>query len=233
MSQSAFAFMPETFLMRKFIIHHSTLVLSLVFSVALTAGRVFYTGELTYIFLIWNLFLATLPYIFSLMVGSASRAVRFGGVALCIFFLPNAPYIITDLFHLRWHSEPSIWFDTLLIASFAWNGLLLFFHTLQRLEAYLAKGWNYFRKMGGVFLLCSLCAYGIYIGRYMRYNSWDVFVRPMEVFYDLSSHLFHPWEHPRTWSMTLVYAFFLMIGYCNFRFRGLLPGRLPISKSVR
>lgn len=178
--------------------------------------RMLYLRELTFLFLVWSLFLAIIPYGLVLLLPARRRFLKLSGAILCVLFLPNAPYMITDLFHLRWHDEPSIWFDTLLIASFAWNGILLYFHTLHHLEQIFADKWQPATKWMGIVLLSVLCAFGIYIGRYLRFNSWDVFTNLGTIIHEISDHIRYPLKHPRTWSMTLVYMLFLVIGYFNF-----------------
>ena len=195
---------------------HRALIVSLLLSLLFVTFRVFYFREGLFLFLVWNLFLAAIPYAMALWVESRRLRGRVAGLLLCVLFLPNAPYMITDLFHLRWHGAESIWFDTLLITSFAWNGLLLFFYTLRKLEHVFMQSWHALLRFGSVFILSALSSYGIYIGRYLRFNSWDVLTKPSLLIREIGGHILHPFDHPRTWSMTVAYALFLLIAYYNF-----------------
>lgn len=199
---------------------HRYLAVSILFSLGLVGWRIFYTGHITYIFLVWNLILAFIPFAISELAFQASKKItapaNIIGILCCIAFLPNSPYIVTDLFHLRWHSQPSIWYDTVLIVSFAWNGMLLFFHTLINMDEKLFKEWS--RPKAWLLKLCimGLSGFGIYLGRYLRFNSWDVISDPWPLVYEIGDRIIHPFQHPLTWSMTLVYAFFLAFTYLTF-----------------
>ncbi len=201
--------------MRHFLKDHLSLVASLSLSVLLLVMRILFLHEITFIFLAWNLFLAVIPYALTFLLDRKSKIHRLALLMLCILFLPNSPYMITDLFHLRLYPG-FIWYDTLLIVSFAWSGMLLYSHTLQRLDFLFTFGWRVYHKWLAVLIVSVLCAFGIYLGRYVRFNSWDIFSQPAVVSKEISKHLFYPLEHPRTWGMTLIYTLFLMVGYFNF-----------------
>jgi uncharacterized membrane protein len=115
------------------------LALSMAFSIALVMARIAYTGKLTFIWMIWNLFLAWVPYRISswLQRQSSIKASKWKFAAVSIvwlLFIPNAFYILTDLFHLGvFHNVPN-WFDLTLIISFAWNGLLLGILSVRQME---------------------------------------------------------------------------------------------------
>ncbi len=199
---------------------HRYLLISMLFSLSLVLWRVIYTGSISYVFLIWNLFLAFIPFAiseFGLKESKRGLTIRNGMAALlCLAFLPNSPYIITDLFHLRWHSEPSIWYDTVLIASCAWNGLLLFFHTLVNVDHKLLYALNRRNAWMVKLLVIILCAFGIYLGRYLRFNSWDILSNPLSLFEEIARRVIHPRQYALAWSMTILYALFLTFTYLNF-----------------
>ena len=115
------------------------LTLSMVFSIALVMARVTYTGEHTYLSLIWNLFLAWLPYMISTWLQKRdfvfTNPLKFVMVAcVWLLFIPNSFYIMTDLFHLGEHNNVPNWFDLALIISFAWDGLLLGVLSVRQME---------------------------------------------------------------------------------------------------
>jgi uncharacterized membrane protein len=135
-----------------------------------------------------------------------------------LLFFPNAPYILTDLFHLRLKSNVPIWFDLLLILSFAWVGLLYGFMSLWDIEKILSQKINRkFVPVISLFLL-FLGSFGIYLGRYLRWNSWDIIREPFELFYDISDRFLNPFNHPRTWGMTLFMFVFLSMIYLSFKY---------------
>lgn len=205
--------------MINWLIQRQSIVLSITLCLALITARVFYTGSILYLFLVWNLILAGIPYLLSEKLKTNTR-ISWGSLLLLfitILFLPNAPYITTDLFHLRGNFGDSIWYDTVLILSFAWSGLLLFFHSLYNIDQYIRQ-WLPGRKSAVVHVgIILLCAYGIYIGRYLRFNSWDVVSNPVLLISEIVDHFINPFSHPRTWGMTLLYGIFLNLTYFSFR----------------
>lgn len=188
--------------------------LSLIFCVLLLSFRVVYTGSIIFLFLGWNLVLAIIPYLLiKLLPEARDMKTQVFLVLMSILFLPNAPYIITDLFHLRLHTGPSIWFDTLLIVSFAWCGILFFFKSLRGIESWLGKHMKPGKVWLSLLFIALMCGFGIYIGRYLRYNSWDVLSAPHSLMTEIVDRLIHPHLHLRTWGLTLSYGFFLILTY--------------------
>lgn len=115
------------------------LTASVLFSILLVAARVWRSHSLLYISLIWNLLLAWIPYAVSLLATGKKRwfshpAIFYTGSLIWLLFFPNAPYIITDLFHLEQRPGIPLWFDLLLIFSFAWNGLIFGYLSLMKME---------------------------------------------------------------------------------------------------
>ncbi|HEX8505641.1 MAG TPA: DUF1361 domain-containing protein [Hymenobacter sp.] len=200
------------------------LAASIVLSMVLVVGRVVMTGRLTFLFLVWNLFLAVIPFALSTLLGTAKGPLRARllvpvGAAWLLFF-PNAPYILTDLFHLDARPGVPLWYDLALILSCAWNGLMLAYASLSdmqrlvQLRLGVGAGWAF----AGVALLLS--SFGIYLGRYLRFNSWDVLANPLTLFYDIVNRILHPFSFPGTWGVTLVFGLFLMVGYGTVRLLG-------------
>jgi len=131
-----------------------------------------------------------------------------------VLFLPNAPYLLTDLFHLQWAGQSApIWLDTLLLVAYAATGLVLFYRTLFILLGIAAAYWRpFWVKMGAVGLV-YLISFGIYLGRYLRFNSWDLLTDPMALFWAIGAHFWQPTAHPTAWGVTLGYGTLLLIGY--------------------
>lgn len=197
---------------------------SLTLSVVLVTLRVFLTHELWFVFLLWNLFLALVPFGLSTMLGLSAgklkaRVLLPVGVVWMLFF-PNAPYILTDLFHLEPRPGVPYWYDLALILSCAWNGLMLAYASLTDMQALVARRLG--RGAGWAFATVALLlsSFGIYLGRYLRFNSWDVITNPLTLFYDILTRLVHPFAHPKTWGVTLLYGVFLLLGYATVRLLG-------------
>lgn len=191
--------------------------------VSLIFFRLYATGEPHFFFLIWNLILAWIPFLFSRMItnaGNRNASTIKLTVLFCfwLLFFPNAPYIITDLFHFHKRPMVPLWFDLVLILSFAWNGLMLGFISLMEIQKFLSKKFSKRTGFLVAILLLIISAFGIYLGRYMRWNSWDIFTNLSLLFQDVKDRFIHPLEHPRTIGVTVFYSAFLIMSYSTFFF---------------
>ena len=191
----------------------------------LVALRVERTGSRYYIFLLWNLFLAGIPLLASTGLRLANRLrsrsiIQVGLFGFWLLFLPNAPYIMTDLLHLTAKSPAPAWYDLALLLSCSGTGLLLGYLSLVDVHGIVARRFS--PAIGWVIAVSSLVlsAFAIYLGRFLRWNSWDVITRPTIVF-DLADGLLHPGSHIRPLAVTLIFGIILALGYISLRI--LLP----------
>lgn len=201
-------------------------------SVTLVFARMAWTGNLRYSFLIWNLFLAWLPLIFALLARerywtgtgaqSAPRATtrlrdrnwRFLGLAgAWLLFFPNAPYILTDLVHLTTRFHSHFWIDLTLILICAVTGLVLGFVSLHLMHSVVTRMLG--RIAGWLFVGASaaLCSFGIYLGRFLRFNSWDVFLRPDKIYHGIDAWLDTRVPHLSSAAFLILFATFLFVAY--------------------
>lgn len=190
-------------------------------AVGMLAARWAKSGVPTYRFMLWNLFLAWLPWLFSvpLAAGPWRRRAAWKLVpafALWLLFLPNAPYMTTDLLHLKQRAVIPIWYDAALFFVFAWTGCLLAFHSLAAVHGRVEEWMGRFAGWSFVGAVCVLCGYGIYLGRFLRWNSWDLFERPRTLLGVMASHLLEPARHPTTVVVTVMFAAFLAAAYGSF-----------------
>jgi uncharacterized membrane protein len=142
------------------------------------------TGDPYYRFLIWNLVLAWVPLVFAVAAyARARRRVDAVVVVLLVpwlLFFPNAPYLLTDFIHLGEGPAP-LWYDALMLSAFAWTGLLLGFGSLYLVQMILRRSFG--RTIGwlGVLGALGLASIGVYVGRFIRFNSWDALLHPVRV----------------------------------------------------
>lgn len=194
---------------------------SLTLSLALITVRVFITHQLTFVFLLWNLFLALVPFGLSMMLGLAAGPLRRGLLlpvgAVWLLFFPNAPYILTDLFHLEPRPGVPYWYDLGLILSCAWNGLMLAYASLLEMQNLVRRRVGVVAGWAFVTTALVLSGFGIYLGRYLRWNSWDVLTNPLMLFYDILNRVLHPLAYPRTYGVTVLFSVFLLLGYITVR----------------
>ncbi|SDQ29876.1 Uncharacterized membrane protein [Chryseobacterium soldanellicola] len=192
------------------------LILMTLFCFALSIFRYYISDTKVFFFLNWNLFLAWIPLIISsflLIFNIKSKISIVFAVIIWILFFPNSPYILTDLFHLKARSSVPIWYDLVVILSFAWAGLMCGFVSLLDIEKLLS---NYFKRitinMITIFFL-FLSGFGVYLGRFLRWNSWDVLNNPFGLFNDIVDRFINPLEHTKTWGVTILMGILLNFMY--------------------
>ena len=175
--------------------------------------------RLQYRFLVWNLFLAWIPYWISLVTvhlherRPSASLWRLSPLMLgWLLFLPNAPYIFTDLKHFPNIQPLTWWYDLGLMVTFAWTGCFLGVVSLHIMQSIVRDrvGWI----ASQLFVLASvlLSGLGIYIGRFLRWNSWDILTNPRHIAGDMLVRL----DDPRTIGVTLMFAGILFVCYYLF-----------------
>jgi uncharacterized membrane protein len=193
------------------------MALSSATCVTLVAARMEYTDTRRHLGLVWNLFLAWIPFVlayFAYALSWRKRLLYFVlpfTVLLWLLFFPNAPYILTDLQHLFTTSGAPLWYDVILMIWFSWTGLLLGLVSLYLMHDIIHR--NFGRWWGWVFVLIVsvLSSFGVYLGRFIRFNSWDVFNDPTEVAVTILGLAIDPSK--RLIAFTVLFAVFYMFVY--------------------
>lgn len=214
---------------RRFSLLLTVLALSSALSAALSVMRIWYSDAHTYFFLNWNLLLAWAPLAWALVLwrisrrAYASRLLMLLLLAGWLIFFPNAPYIVSDLIHLQARDGVPLWYDAIMIFSFAWNGLILGFLSLWIVQQLVARWLG--RGLSWVLVALTLGAtgFGIYLGRFERWNSWDILFHPRGLARDVFYYALNPLTNPRLVGVTLLFAGFLLIAYLTLT---LLPQAL-------
>jgi uncharacterized membrane protein len=196
----------------------AALLAAAAFPLALLALRIRVADDtLTFRFLLWNLFLAGLPVAFALGLDAAARSGRRVVAAACaalwLLFFPNAPYLVTDLIHLRERPPTPLWFDALVLASAGVAGLLAGFASLRLVQVVAARRVGTAWSWVGALVLLFACGFGVYLGRFGRYNSWDVLTRPRSLLYGGALQQGDPLAARRAVAVTLLFSGFLIVGY--------------------
>ncbi|HEY4060412.1 MAG TPA: DUF1361 domain-containing protein [Puia sp.] len=205
---------------------------SLLFSCLLAIFRVLHTGRLTFLFLIWNLFLAYVPYAISGWLTYRRERMAGGYVLLVLLSLvwlvtvPNTFYILTDLYHLGDdYNDRQVpqWFDLVMILSFAWNGLLLGVLSVRQMEKIWApslrksapdgRAHEWMAELLFVYPIMWLNALGVYTGRYLRYNSWEIVSNPFRLLGDIAGMVIHPLRHHYAWDMIFCFSILMTLMY--------------------
>lgn len=184
------------------------------FSILLIAGRVVFTGTFMFSFLLWNLFLAILPLYFSYKASFAEkRNLKLLFTAAWLLFFPNAMYIITDLFHLKHRPGVPLWYDLVLLFSTALNGLIYGFISLRNMDKLWSGSFSNKTKHIAIFLVMVLCGYGIYLGRFDRWNSWDIITQPHHLLKCIAYDVRHPLRSINVWALSGCFGLWLYLLY--------------------
>ncbi|MFT5682143.1 MAG: putative membrane protein [Myxococcota bacterium] len=190
---------------------------------AILAARLHVADDGLFRFMIWNLFLGLIPFGLSVVMVGADRLRRARWLLMppllvgWLVFLPNAPYLLTDLIHLKPRASIPLWYDNAMFGMFGFTGMLIGVRSLAHVHGLVEKHLG--RLIGWLFAtqVTLLCGLGIYLGRFERWNSWDLATRPEAVVADLAHQLLNPMSHPRTWGVTLVFGACMLAAYVALR----------------
>jgi uncharacterized membrane protein len=187
-------------------------------------------------YLVWNLFLAWLPLVLAYALVRQLRHKAWSswtGIGLTLawlLFLPNSFYMVSDYIHLEDMQRSNVLFDSLTFTVFILNGLILGYTSLYLVQAELRKRVGRLRTelfSGAVLLLCS---FAIYLGRELRWNSWDVLVSPAGIIFDISERIIDPLAHPTAFSTTAMFFVFLAGLYWALHYMVVAVGGLARSQ---
>jgi len=202
-----------------------------VFSVLIWRVRTEFSGTYNYVFLIWNLLLAWVPFLvayFTYTVKLNQKQI-YVIVPLAAFFwlifFPNAPYILTDFQHLAgtWRDVP-VWYDVMLLLWFAFTGLMLGMVSLFLMQEVIRREFGRWFGWGFVAVVSVLTSAGVYVGRFLRWNSWDIFKDPT----GMAQYTLQSAQDPSLQSIgftSLFGAFFLFLYITLYTFGHLLLER--------
>ena len=214
------------------------LVFASIVSVALVVARIVGTDQLRYGFLIWNLFLAWLPLLFALLVrelyqSGDRRKWLFASLAgAWLLFFPNAPYIFTDFIHLLHRPFQHFWVDLTLILLCALTGLVLGFVSLYLMQSVVTRMLG--RALSWLFIagVAGLSGFGIYLGRFLRFNSWDVILQPKKLYHGIGTWVADPFANHMTFVLPALFATFMFIAYVMLYALTHLPRNLHLPREA-
>lgn len=199
------------------------LVLSCLFCFTVSLYRVFLTeSSLFFLFLNKNLFLAFIPFAISsyLVLFPKTQQNKYLFLPLILMwlvFFPNAPYIVTDLIHVKPRTDSALWLDLGIVFSFAWTGLIFGIISLMDIEKIFFERIGKVKTSIGITFFLFLTGFAIYLGRYLRWNSWDIIHQPFYLFADVLNRFVFPFDYPRTWGMTILYGSLLNLIYWTIK----------------
>ena len=183
--------------------------LLLVVSLGFLIIRMIVSDSSRYVFLGWNLTLASLAPLFAWWLSDRIRQYgwqHWQNIVLALLwlsFLPNSFYLITDLVHIRETYEVPVMYDVVMLTSFLVSGLVLGYMSIYLLHVRLLEKIKEKYAYGIVGAVLFVCSFAIYLGRYARWNSWDIIMNPAGLVFDVSDRFINPSAHEQTYLITL------------------------------
>lgn len=196
-----------------------SIYLLVAFAFSLSIYRWLSTGLIHLWFLVWNLFLAFIPLLFARALYRRTPNGLFWSwknfilLGLWLLFLPNAFYLVTDFIHLNKYSDIGIVYDIVLLATYTMAGFVLGYTSLFMVHVRAVQRFGRLKAALLVELVLLLCGFAIYLGRYLRWNSWDIITNPLGLLFDVSGSIVRPEAYPLTLMTTLLFFGFLSVVY--------------------
>jgi len=181
--------------------------------------RLVLTGSSAYLFIPGNLVLAWLGLFFGWVLVQQLKITRWASwqnIALSflwLFFLPNTWYVLTDFIHVYPTGDISELYDIVMVGTLVISGFILGFTSLFLIHKELLKRFGNRRAgqlVAGIILLAS---FAIYLGRDLRWNSWDVVANPSGIILNVSDRLIDPLGHLRAFNVTGLFFVLLSVMY--------------------
>lgn len=205
------------------------LLLASFLAVLMILFRIVYTDSIKLLFLVWNLFLAWIPFLLSIYILKISQSknkyipkIVIG--ILWILFFPNTFYLITDYIHLNNHSYVKLengiyhfyydflmWFDFVLISLFAFLGYFLGVLSLNNIHKLILSKWSKGLSWFFILLIAFITGFGIYLGRFLRFNSWDVIIHPVSLIVEIVQNI-----NVDSFVFSVIFGGFIFICYIIF-----------------
>ncbi len=186
---------------------NKVLTLSILFIGLLIVLRIIYSGNLRYVSMCWNIFLAWIPYVLSGYCREVKDKAAWKQLFLFIswlLFLPNALYMVTDLIHLGSGTNVPLWYDAVLLFASAFIGVMMAFISIQKVKVYLEKKFSTEKMKFFIPAILFLASFGVYLGRFERWNSWDVIHNPLGLTASILDCFTSPVDNYKVWLITFI-----------------------------
>ena len=146
-----------------------------------------------------------------------------------LLFFPNALYIVTDLIHIDDNKDVPVWYDAVLLFASSFIGIMMAFVSLQKVEFFLKCVFSKRVVAALVPLILFVASFGVYLGRFERWNSWDVIKDPMALGFNIINNFISPIDNYRTWAITILFTAIYSLLYF---FLKILPQAFAEEKKV-
>lgn len=191
---------------------------------ALNILRVIIFDKFSFVYILWNILLAFIPFLISSILLFYSEKNKLnqtlfviGGIVWLIF-LPNAPYIVTDLIHIGVVKGVPVLYDSVLLFTSAWAGLLLGMNSIYHIEKILLS--KYSKKITNFIILVVIlfASFGIYLGRFLRFNSWDFFTNHSSLLSSVWKIFTQSNNYINVYIYTILFFFFIYMSFISFKY---------------
>lgn len=197
----------------------------LIFAIILNILRIFLFGTQSFVYILWNIFLAIIPFLVSSVISLYINKKNFYnpifilGFLVWLLFLPNAPYVITDFIHLGEIRSVPIMYDIILLFVSSTVSLLFGLYSLEQIEnIFLIKFSNKVTKII-LYITILFTSFGIYLGRTLRFNSWDLFFNHSSLFSSILDIFSNPEKHFNAYFYTIIFFFLIYTSFWAFKNR--------------
>lgn len=200
-----------------------SIVLIIALAIILNVLRVVFFGKFSFIYLLWNIFLAFVPFLISSLLlyfkqdGKLKNWLFIIVGIIWVLFLPNAPYIVTDLIHIGVVRSVPVLYDSVLLFTSAWAGLLLGMHSIFHIEKILLSLYSKKNTSVIILIILALTSFGMYLGRFFRFNSWDIFVNPLSSSDKFIKNLSSSSYHIDALIYVLLFFLFICVSYYSWK----------------
>lgn len=185
--------------------------------------RVIIFGKFSFVFILWNILLAFIPFLISSIllyysdIHKLNQTLFVLGGIVWLIFLPNAPYIVTDLIHLGGVRSVPILYDSVLLFTSAWVGLLLSLHSIYQIEKILLSKYSKNITNFIILMIILFTSFGVYLGRFLRFNSWDFFTSHASLLSTIWKIFTQSNNYVSVYTYTLLFFFFVYMSYLSFK----------------
>ena len=135
--------------------------------------------------------------------------------------------------HLAPRPPVPLWYDIALVVSAAGTGLILGYSSIAEVQVWVTRRVGAVAGWGVTIAALFLSALGVYIGRFLRWNSWELATRPLRTVRSAAHYALDPFAYPRTIAVTLIYGAGLTIGYLVLRGNLLAPQSDRVTNAVQ
>jgi len=201
-----------------------SIILLTILAVVLNVLRIIIWGKMSFVYILWNIFLAFIPFVISYILlfllkeKKLNKIIFIIGIILWLLFIPNAPYLITDFIHLGEIRVVPVIFDVFLLFSSASVGLILGFYSLFHIEQIINSKLSRRKTSAVMALIILLISFGIYLGRFLRFNSWDIFINHTSLIKHIWKILSQSAIHLEVYLYILLFFFFLYLSYKAWKY---------------